>query len=73
MPKSFIDYIKTYWLPVKKLWSAIHCKNNAIFEQSNTNMLVKVWVILISLFASETYEKSQMASFIEGENAQGQV
>lgn len=73
VPKSFIEYIKTYWLPVKKLWSAIHCKNHTVFEQSDTNMLVEAWVIFISLFASEAYEKSQMASIIEGENAWRQM
>jgi hypothetical protein len=43
-PPSFIEYINTYWLPERDLWSAIARKNRTVFEQSDTNMLVEACV-----------------------------
>ena len=40
-PSSFIEYIKTFWLSVKELWSAVARKNRSIFEEGDTNMLVE--------------------------------
>ena len=46
-PKSFTKYIITYWLPVRDMWSAMARKNRTVFEQSDTNMLVEAYVILL--------------------------
>ena len=40
-PQSFIDLIKSYWLPHWKMWSAVWRKDRTIFELCDTNMLVE--------------------------------
>jgi hypothetical protein len=40
-PQSFIDLIKSYWLPHWKMWSAVWQKDWTIFKLCDTNMLVE--------------------------------
>lgn len=40
-PPSFIEYIRTYWLPVRAMWSARERVGRTIFEYSETNMLIE--------------------------------
>ncbi|KZP06510.1 hypothetical protein FIBSPDRAFT_691239, partial [Athelia psychrophila] len=42
-PKSIQDYLRKCWLPVCHLWSAANRQNCTVFEEGDTNMLVKVW------------------------------
>lgn len=43
-PKSFIAYLKTYWINDIKLWSAVFRKHRNIFQTCDTNMLVEAYV-----------------------------
>ena len=45
-PKSFIEYLKTEWLPVSNMWSKVSRLNRHIFEEGETNMLIEAYVIL---------------------------
>ncbi|KAJ7783904.1 hypothetical protein DFH07DRAFT_764281 [Mycena maculata] len=42
-PDSVVEYLKTYWLPVVHMWSAVYRSDRSIFETCDTNMLVKAW------------------------------
>jgi hypothetical protein len=43
-PGSFLEYLNTYWIPVRDLWSAIARKDFTVFEHSDTNMLAEAYV-----------------------------
>ncbi|KZP06283.1 hypothetical protein FIBSPDRAFT_764666, partial [Athelia psychrophila] len=47
-PQSFLKYIEVYWLPLCVMWLATMRVDQSIFEQSDTNMLVKVWHYLLN-------------------------
>ena len=43
-PQSIVKYLQTEWLPVLHMWSGTERKNWTIFEEENTNMLIKSYV-----------------------------
>jgi hypothetical protein len=45
VPKSVAQYIAQEWLPYKDMWSAVSHQNRTVFEEGDTNMLLKVYVI----------------------------
>ncbi|KAI0037342.1 hypothetical protein FA95DRAFT_1507072, partial [Auriscalpium vulgare] len=40
-PPSVLEYLTTYWLPYREMWSAVFRKGRHIFQLSDTNMLVE--------------------------------
>jgi hypothetical protein len=40
-PQSFIDYLRVNWMPITSLWSGSAHKNQTIYQEGNTNMLIK--------------------------------
>ena len=40
-PTGFWEYINTFWIPYKKMWSAVYRKERTVFELCDTNMLVE--------------------------------
>jgi hypothetical protein len=46
VPQSVIQYIKTEWLPIPKMWSRVSRQNWHIFEEGDTNMLVEAYVLV---------------------------
>lgn len=40
-PPSFLEYITTYWIPYKKMWSAVYQTDHTVFKLCDTNMLVE--------------------------------
>ncbi|KAJ7577777.1 hypothetical protein C8J56DRAFT_714490, partial [Mycena floridula] len=44
-PQSFIDYLKEYWMTddFLPMWSAQWRKDQTVFEESDTNMLIEAW------------------------------
>jgi hypothetical protein len=44
VPKSFVQYMRSEWLPEAKMWSLVMRKNRSIFEEGDTNMLLEVYV-----------------------------
>jgi len=47
VPESVVKYLSTEWLPVLHRWSMIGRKHQSIFEEGNTNMLVKAYVVYL--------------------------
>ena len=47
VPPDFLWYLQEYWLPVKYLvmWLVVYCKGRTVYELSNTNMIIEVWVL----------------------------
>src|SRR6266404_3181999 len=41
VPQSFVDYLKVNWMSVVSLWSGISQKNQMIFQEGDTNMLIE--------------------------------
>jgi hypothetical protein len=48
VPQSFVQYMRTEWIPEVKLWAMVMWKNRSILEEGNTNMLLKVYVFHFS-------------------------
>ena len=46
VPQSLIDYFKTEWMPITHMWSRVSRQNQHIFEEGDTNMLIKAYVVL---------------------------
>jgi hypothetical protein len=44
VPQSFVQYMRSEWLPEVKMWSLVMQKNCSILEEGDTNMLLKVYV-----------------------------
>jgi hypothetical protein len=44
VPQSFVQYMRSEWLPEAKMWSLVMRKNCSIFEEGNTNMLLEAYV-----------------------------
>jgi hypothetical protein len=44
VPESFVQYMRSEWLPEAKMWSLVMRKNRSIFEEGDTNMLLEVYV-----------------------------
>jgi hypothetical protein len=44
VPLSFVQYIRSEWLPEAEMWSLVMRKNCSIFEKGNTNMLLEAYV-----------------------------
>ncbi|KAJ6570677.1 hypothetical protein B0H10DRAFT_2107744 [Mycena sp. CBHHK59/15] len=42
-PESVVTYLVRTWLVDKELWSAVYRRDRAIFELSDTDMLVEAW------------------------------
>ncbi|EDR07809.1 uncharacterized protein LACBIDRAFT_297987 [Laccaria bicolor S238N-H82] len=44
-PRAFHNYLVQYWMTdeFRAMWSAVNCKDRAIFERSDTNMLLEAW------------------------------
>jgi hypothetical protein len=42
-PPSVIEYLKTNWLPIKEMWSAVHRVHRSARQDCDTNMLVEAW------------------------------
>ena len=40
-PQSFIDYLRNNWMPITALWSESARKNQMIFQEGDTNMLIE--------------------------------
>ena len=51
-PDSVIEYMKTYWLPVKHWWFAMYHKNPTVFEEGDTNMLIETYVDSCDMIAT---------------------
>lgn len=45
VPQSFLQYLKTEWMPVTEMWSRVSRQNRHIFEEGDTNMLIEAYVI----------------------------
>jgi len=41
VPQSFVDYLKTNWMGIVPLWAGISRQNRTIFQEGDTNMLIK--------------------------------
>ncbi len=48
VPQSFVQYMRTEWIPEAKLWAMVMWKNCSILEEGDTNMLLKVYVFHFS-------------------------
>jgi hypothetical protein len=48
VPQSFVQYIRSEWLPEAKMWSLVMRKNRSIFEEGDTNMLLEAYVFHFS-------------------------
>ena len=44
VPQSVMKYLATEWLQVLHMWSKVARKNRSIYEEGNTNMLIKSYV-----------------------------
>ena len=44
-PKSIVKYLQTEWLLVLHMWSGTARKNQSIFVEGNTNMLIEAYVV----------------------------
>jgi len=44
VPESFVQYMRSEWLPEAKMWSLVMRKNRSIFEEGDTNMLLEAYV-----------------------------
>jgi len=44
VPKSFVQYMRSEWLPEVKMWLLVMRKNCSIFEEGDTNMLLEAYV-----------------------------
>jgi len=47
VPESVLKYLKKEWLPVLHIWSMIGRKHQSIFEEGDTNMLIKLYMIYL--------------------------
>ena len=45
VPQSFVQYMRSEWLPEVKMWSLVMQKNHSILEKGNTNMLLEAYVL----------------------------
>jgi MULE transposase domain len=45
VPQSFVQYMRTEWIPEAKLWALVMQKNCSILEEGNTNMLLEAYVL----------------------------
>jgi hypothetical protein len=45
VPQSFVQYMRSEWLPEVKMWSLVMQKNRSILEEGNTNMLLEVYML----------------------------
>jgi transposase-like protein len=43
VPQSFIDYMKTNWMPYYHMWSKVVRKNRPIHLEGDTNMLIEAY------------------------------
>jgi hypothetical protein len=41
VPRSFVDYLQTNWMSIVSLWAGISRKNQTIFQEGDTNMLIE--------------------------------
>jgi hypothetical protein len=48
VPQSVVEYLASEWLQVLDMWSKIARRNRSIFEEGNTNMLIKAYVFHLS-------------------------
>jgi hypothetical protein len=48
VPESFVQYMRSEWLPEAKMWSLVMRKNRSIFEEGDTNMLLEAYVLHFS-------------------------
>jgi hypothetical protein len=44
VPQSFVQYMRSEWLPEVKMWSLVMQKNHSILEEGDTNVLLKAYV-----------------------------
>jgi hypothetical protein len=44
VPQSFVQYMRTEWIPEVKLWAMVMRKNRSILKESDTNMLLEAYV-----------------------------
>jgi hypothetical protein len=44
VPESFVQYMRSEWLPEVKMWLLVMRKNCSIFEEGDTNMLLEAYV-----------------------------
>ncbi len=47
-PQSFVQYLRSEWLPEAKMWSLVMRKHCSILEEGDTNMLLEVYVLNFS-------------------------
>ena len=45
VPQSFVQYMRTEWIPEAKLWALVMRKNCSILEEGDTNMLLEAYVL----------------------------
>jgi hypothetical protein len=48
VPQSFVQYMRSEWLPEAKMWSLVMRKNRSILEEGDTNMLLEAYVFHFS-------------------------
>jgi len=46
-PKSFVEYMALQWISNKEMWSLVYRKDQSIFEEGDTNMLIEALVVLL--------------------------
>jgi hypothetical protein len=44
-PQTFVEYMALVWIPRKKMWSNVYRKDQSIFKEDDTNMLIEAYVI----------------------------
>ena len=47
VPQSIVKYLATEWLQVLHMWSKVARKNRSIYEEGDTNMLIKSYVFYL--------------------------
>jgi hypothetical protein len=45
VPQSFVQYIRSEWLPEVKMWLLVMQKNRSILEKGDTNILLKAYML----------------------------
>ena len=48
VPQSFVQYMRTEWIPEAKLWAMVMWKNRSILKEGDTNMLLEAYVFHFS-------------------------
>jgi hypothetical protein len=45
VPQSFVQYMRSEWIPEAKIWSMVMRKNHSILKEGDMNMLLEAYVL----------------------------